>query len=167
MTQSKNIRVEHASTYRTWRTMVARCRDPRKTNYYGRVRVHESWRGKEGFETFLRDMGPRPSLAHSIDRLGQNYEPGTCRWATAREQGRNRTDNHLITVGGRTMTLVEWSESAGVKQSTLSMRINTYGWDPVRSISSKPRNSGNRSNHPGRGGGRRGRKEHVHVGVAA
>ena len=162
-----NIREIYASTYATWRTMTSRCRDKRKRNYYGRVHVDPSWRGRHGFERFLADMGPRPSPEHSIDRLGQHYEPGACRWATAREQGRNRSNNHLITLGGRTMTLIEWAETCGIKQSTLSMRLNAYGWDPARSISSEPRNSGNRSNHPGRGGGRRGRKEHVHAGVAA
>ena len=171
MTQQKsiNIREQHSSTYRTWRTMVSRCRDKRKRNYYGRVRVDPSWRGRYGFDQFLKDMGPRPSPEHSIDRLGAHYEPGTCRWATSKEQARNRADNHLITVGNRTMTLIEWAESVGVKASTLSMRINTYGWDPVRSISARPRNGGNRTNHPGRGGGRRGRAAQGagHVGVAA
>ena len=165
----QNIREIYSSTYKTWRTMISRCYDRQKVNYYGKVRVHESWRGKEGFEQFLKDMGPRPSPSHTIDRLGQHYEPGTCRWALPKEQARNRSNNHLITLAGRTMTLIEWAESVGVKQSTLSMRINTYGWDPVRSISARPRNGGNRTNHPGRGGGRRGRAAQGagHVGVAA
>ena len=163
----QNIREQYQSTYKTWRTMCRRCRDPRKKNYYEKVFVSPEWTGRHGFENFLRDMGPRPSEAHTIDRLSQHYFPKLCRWATMTEQNRNRRNNHLLAVGNRTMTLVEWAETTGIKQSTLGMRLGTYGWDPVKSLSAKPRNSGNRSNHPGRGGGRRGRKEHVHVGVAA
>lgn len=80
--------------YRCWRHMINRCENPNVESYkyYGArgIRVHEKWR--RDFAAFLRDVGPRPSGKHSIDRIDNDghYEPGNCRWATAEQQVRNR-----------------------------------------------------------------------------
>ena len=49
------------------------------------------------FENFLADMGRRPSVNYSIDRIKNdgNYEPGNCRWATAKEQRNNQGHRHV------------------------------------------------------------------------
>lgn len=78
-------------TYKSWVAMLSRCRNSDKRGYGGRgIMVYRPWR--DSFERFLRDVGPRPSLKHSLDRINNNshYEPGNVRWATARQQATNR-----------------------------------------------------------------------------
>jgi hypothetical protein len=80
--------------YNAWLNMNKRCynqNDPRFKWYGARgISVCDRWRNN--FVAFFEDMGPRPSPKHSIDRENNdgNYEPGNCRWATAKQQQNNR-----------------------------------------------------------------------------
>lgn len=80
--------------YRAWSGLKARCLNPHTHNYtdYGGrgITICERW--MSSFETFLSDMGKRPSPSHSLDRreVNGNYEPSNCRWATKKEQTDNR-----------------------------------------------------------------------------
>ena len=113
-------------TWKCWSSMRERCRNPKNKAFerYGArgITVCERW---EIFENFLDDMGQRPSLKHSIDRIDneRGYEPGNCRWATAKEQSANRSNTVSLTYQGVTKTLVEWSEIIGIDRNTLFERI--------------------------------------------
>lgn len=82
-------------SYNSWRAMKSRCYYPAHpffSEYGGRgIRVCDDW---QIFDGFLADMGERPSLRHSIDRIDVNghYEPQNCRWATLEQQRWNRRD---------------------------------------------------------------------------
>lgn len=103
-------------------------------NYGGRgIAVCERWLNSP--QAFLDDMGMKPTPKHEIDRIDNdgNYEPGNCRWATRKENDRNRRNNRLLTLNGETLTLAEWAEHSGVPDDTLRHRLGV-GWSVERAI---------------------------------
>lgn len=123
--------------YHIWKAMKARCYNQQHKNfpdYGGRgVKVCDRWLSSAA--NFVADMGVRPSPSHSIDRIDCNgmYEPSNCRWATQKEQTRNTRRSSLIEHGGRTMTVAEWADVLGVKESTLHHRLYA-GWSEKKTI---------------------------------
>lgn len=113
--------------YDAWSTMKYRCNCATSAsyrNYGGRgIRVCDEW--NRSFKAFLRDVGPRPSKEHSIDRINNsgNYEPGNVRWATKAEQGRNRRTNVMVTYGGITLCIKDWSKITGLHRTTIGKRL--------------------------------------------
>lgn len=100
--------------------------------YGGRgITVDPRW---DDFEVFLENMGKRPNGA-TLDRIDNEgpYSPENCRWATGREQQRNRRQNRRITIDGETLTLIEWCERTGIGYSTARERIGR-GWSPKRTF---------------------------------
>lgn len=113
--------------YRIYRAMILRCfnRSARGYARYGGrgITVCDRWR--ESFAHFLADVGARPSPGHSIDRIDNdgNYEPGNVRWATNKEQQRNRHNTRYVTIKGVTKPLTEWTELARLPRSTVEGRL--------------------------------------------
>ena len=110
--------------YDVWKAMRNRC-DPNKKNAvkrYVSLGVCAEW---ESYDRFFQDMGPRPE-GKSLDRIDNNkgYYPENCRWASFKEQMRNRSDNRWITHNGQTLPLCDWAEKLGIRADTLSKRLN-------------------------------------------
>jgi hypothetical protein len=86
--------LSEAAEFSIWHDMISRCenKNTRAYKYYGArgISVCAEWR--QSFWAFYHDMGPRPSPHLSIDRINNdgNYEPGNCRWATAKVQANNK-----------------------------------------------------------------------------
>lgn len=105
--------------YKTWKSMLMRCNNPNVIGYrhYGGrgIKVCDRWSGELGFENFVNDMGERPSLTHTLDRIdvNGNYEPSNCRWATTEQQMNNRTDNSRIILNGESITCAQLCRKYG------------------------------------------------------
>lgn len=119
MTKRKPIK-RHAC-WAIWKGMKQRCDNPKRKDYayYGGrgISYDPKWSTLSGF---LADMGDRPSLKHTLDRIDSNkgYSKDNCRWATRSQQARNQRNN--IIVDGR--LLVEMAEQEGVNLRTMYSR---------------------------------------------
>lgn len=119
-----------------WKNMMGRCHSKahrQYRNYGGRgivvcSRWHDYW-------LFKADLGHCPA-GHSLDRIDNNgpYSPENCRWASPKTQTSNRRNVHLVTVGGREVTLKDAASMLGVSYNTLWGRVKR-GCDPQRALS--------------------------------
>jgi hypothetical protein len=132
--------------YMIWGLMLARCRNPNALNYhlYGErgIRVCDRW---HDFTNFAVDMGPRPSPLHTLDRIDNNgnYEASNCRWATKKEQARNKRNNVLLTYRGETFTMSEWAERLDCTKHIILKRLRR-GWSVERTLETPSLRTGNR-----------------------
>ena len=121
--------------YQRWGNMLTRCRNSQNISYeyYGRrgISVCTRW---ESYTNFLADLGRTPSRQHQLERIDNdgNYEPGNVRWATRKEQGRNKRNNVLLTHVGRTQCLSAWAEETGFSMKRLWTRYRTWDGDADR-----------------------------------
>ena len=110
--------------YKVWHGMKRRCYDAKEQtyqNYGGRgIKVCERW---HSFENFYADMGDRPD-GYEIDRIDNNgdYEPSNCRWASRKEQFKNKRNTVFMTKDGVTKPLIEWAEDLGINRRILYNR---------------------------------------------
>jgi hypothetical protein len=137
-------RAEDHPDFHIYSNMKNRCENPNNNGYrrYGGrgITVCDRWR-EGGFWVFNADMGDRPSARHSIDRIDNNkgYGPDNCRWATAKQQGRNRSTNRLVTHDGVTLPVSEWAERLGINYRTLLGRLRQGSARALRSDVTGPK----------------------------
>ncbi len=136
-----NVKHGHArddfktKTYQVWADMRNRCfndRNKRYKDYGGRgIGVCPRW---SEYTNFLLDMGECPQ-GLALDRIDNdgNYEPGNCRWATAKEQSRNRRTNNWIEYEGKRMIVYDWAKHLGIRVLTLRARLRR-GWSIERAF---------------------------------
>lgn len=116
----------NTTEFAIWTGMHTRCYNSARPEFKGYgargIVICERWR--TSFENFLADIGPRPTPAHSVERIDNDgiYEPSNCRWATPAEQSRNKRNNVKLTIDGVELTISDWARHFGVKVSTACLR---------------------------------------------
>lgn len=124
--------------YRTWGKMIQRCHNPNDRSYPrwgGRgIVVCDRWR--QSFLWFVEDVGERPP-GMTLERKKNDgpYSPENCRWATASEQARNKS-NTRVTVDqaakildlarGSDLSRGEIAEAVGVRYDDVQRTIKHH-----------------------------------------
>jgi len=135
------------ATYLSWRGMIQRCTDPnfkQYKDYGGRgITVCQRW---ENFTNFLEDMGERPSRL-TLDRIknDKGYCKSNCRWATRKQQARNRQNNRLITYNGKAQCVAAWAEETGIHKGTILRRLK-LGWSTEKALITPAGKQGKQNN---------------------
>lgn len=121
-------RLSGTPLYRIWRHMRWRCNDTSNqdyANYGGRgIKVCEEWNSDFlSFYEWANASGYRKGL--ELDRINNDkgYSPENCRWATRKEQVRNRRVTRLVEINGVIKPLAEWCEFFGYSYGVGSKRL--------------------------------------------
>lgn len=121
--------------YQAWISARKRTRDPKCPEYwrYGGRGITMTDELYDNFEPWNKELGPRPSPDHSVDRIKNegNYERGNLKWSTAREQALNKRTNRYLEFNGIRKKWAEWEVEYGLPKGTVKNRIK-LGWDAAR-----------------------------------
>lgn len=110
---------DYAKIHRAWYRAVSRCENPKNQSYrrYGGrgICICDEWKNNpDNFVNWAVSNGWEDGL--SLERIDNDgdYCPENCRWATAKEQARNRSLNVVIEHNGEVHCLSEWCEILGI-----------------------------------------------------
>lgn len=124
--EPQKINVTDLDEYGVWLGMIARCHHEKHKSYmyYGGRGIYVCDRWRNSFELFYQDMGPRPFAKAQIDRIKneKGYEPGNCRWTTAKVNGNNKRST-VVTIGF--IREVESLRDSGHKQAEIQDILET------------------------------------------
>jgi hypothetical protein len=85
-------------TYYSWKHMIERCTNKNHRQYkdYGGRGISVCQRWRDSFSDFVTDMGRKPE-GTTLDRKNNDagYYKGNCKWATGKEQAKNRRKRNL------------------------------------------------------------------------
>lgn len=118
---------------RTLNRAMQRCYNINEKSYedYGGrgITVSQRYKGTDGVENFIQDVGTKPGPGFSIDRIDNdgNYCPGNLQWSTDKQQADHKRNTRLITYKGETLNIAQWSERVGIHRSITRTRLES-GW---------------------------------------
>ena len=131
---SQGLCRDNAAEHCAYNNAKQRCTNPKNCKFpsYGARGIEFRF---ACFKDFFALLGKRPSAEHQLDRIDTDghYEAGNVRWATRKENNRNRRNNRVLTYKGQTKSLAEWSEQTGIAWSTLRCRLDS-GWAAEQAV---------------------------------
>lgn len=131
--KSRRVQNRNEHLYHKWIAIKERCYNKNATNYYryggvGITMCNEWVNSPEAFIKWAElNGGNDPTL--TIDRIDpyKGYSPDNCRFATIKEQARNKKNTVKITIDGQTKSLTAFCEEYGVNENVVRKRIYA-GW---------------------------------------
>lgn len=123
--------LSYSVEYNAWRNAVARCHNVDHHAYknYGARGIHVCDKWRYDVAAFCADIGKRPDGGYEIDRIDNNkgYEPGNVRWATVKENIRNRRVCKKYKYQGKDYLLTDLARMSGLSAQCLLFRLKS-GW---------------------------------------
>jgi len=114
--------------------MKWRATDNKNRYYAGRgIGIEKRWLNYRNFSSDMLELykihvkkfGEKNTTIERVDN-NQGYCKKNCRFATHREQWRNKRNNRLITYQGKALPLSEWSRKLGITPRALHYRLTNY-----------------------------------------
>lgn len=117
--------------WKTWNMMIGRCYDARVNGFesYGGRGISVCDRWKNSFDNFVSDMGPRPDVGFTIDRIdvNGNYEPSNVRWGSRVQQYANKRNSHIVILNGQEMAFSTAIKACGYTQRSGFSWVQNHG----------------------------------------
>jgi hypothetical protein len=123
--------MRYSKEYAAWRGAKARCTNKRSKDYpaYGGAGITFFAGWMNDFEEFLSHIGKMPADGMQIDRINNRlgYIPGNVRWATRKQQQRNRRRTYVYNINGNQFeSAQEAADKFGVKLQTILKWTNGF-----------------------------------------
>lgn len=132
-----------STEYTSWQSMWARMTNPKHKNFQRyqqlNISICDEW---ESFDVFIKDMGLKPTPLHSIERIenSKGYYKENCKWATRKEQQRNKRDTTFVEYKGVKKSVPDWAETVGLSLATVYNRIVKMGWEAEKAFTTPTKN---------------------------
>ena len=123
--------------YYVWEKMIRRCYDESNSSYknYGNrgITVCQEWKNSyESFKKWAINNGYDKTANRgefTIERIDNNgnYSPNNCKLANMHEQGNNKRNNRIITIGDISLTVSQWADKLNMPKKIIYSRLHS-GW---------------------------------------
>lgn len=109
--------------------MISRCynKSAKDYRYYGAngIKVCPAWKQSlASFCVWALLNGYENNLTIDRKDSSKNYSPDNCRWVPMSVQNRNRSQNRMVEIDGRTMCMKDWCKELGLNYDAVMMRVH-------------------------------------------